>query len=1454
MHKLIYSLALLWLVQGLAAQQDYAIALQSGILLTAEDLPSDSVRSSFLAPHQFEGYYHLVLQFPDLPTPEKVNELAALGITLENYLPNYAFLAKVPTNVNWAQVQARAVLPLQPGHKLSKALAEADFSLQDTGMTVKVYPFPDISLPVLVESLKQSGFAGRIQGNGVMVTVASCCLLDLAGNPTVLFIENQEIKPRAEGWVGRTAQRLNLVSGGPGLGFDGSGVAIAIGDDGKASHEDFKGRITDFNSADNGNHGEMTAGLAMGAGNLNPLGMGMAPGAYLYMYPIDNYIHLDNAVANLQQYNTVITSTSYGEGCGGIYTQGAQSMDKQVYQNEALLHVFSAGNSGEEVCSSFSNYRASDGGRFGTITGGRKAGKNVITVGNTAYDDRMIVNSSRGPTADGRIKPEICANGQGNLSTDANNGYRSGGGTSAAAPSLAGTAAALYQAYREKNGGANPASALIKAVLLNTADDLGNPGPDYVSGFGRVNAGKALETLQNNWYSMGSVTNGATKTHSISVPAGTQQLRVMLYWHDPEGLPNAAKSLVNDLDIKLSTPNGETYLPWVLSRAINGDSLNKSAYRGVDRVNNVEQITLDLPDAGDYNISVKGNMVPKGPQKYYLVYSFVKEALKLTYPNGGEGFVPGETEVIRWDAMGNTGTFSLEYSIDNGNNWTTIATNINGNFRQYDWQVPNISATQARVRLSRDGKKVISAAPFCMLGLPDFNITPTSDNTATIRWRKVPGADRYDVYALGNQYMQVIGTVSDTSFQFNTGAGQSNWYSVRARHSNGAVGRRAFAQFYQHQVCEANLILQLTFDFYPSETSWDIQDADGKIWASGGPYNNAPISSSTKIDICLPYGCYIFNMRDAYNDGMCCNYGEGSFKLLDANNRVLATGGAFGKVSSHNICLQSNINANLKVEVTSKKNVSCAGARDGSIAVAASGGSGNYTYRWNTGLTTPALSELAAGTYTVTVTDRVQQVFANVTLTQPSPLETQLSVQQSDCFQTNNNAITAIVSGGTSPYRYTWNDGSHNNILTNVHAGTYEVTVMDANSCTTNAKTTIQNTVTLTTSTHSTNPSCANSNDGKASVVASGGVPPYKYLWNNGSTSASVTGLSTGTYSVTVTDSKGCDNINTINLQAPAPIALTFSTTQAVGTNNGSIHLRVSGGSPAYQFQWSNGATTQDLNNLGPGTYIVTVTDSNGCTAVGLQRIDFQEMTNCIARGSNTRFEWIQQIQFNNFINNSGNDNGYGNFLNLTPAVQRGSNAVVILSPGYTAAAFHEYWRIWIDFNQDGDFLDEGEEVLAADGIAGDLTATISIPNTALPGSTQMRVSMRYGEAASACGTFPYGEVEDYSLFITTVNNFDSTITNRSDEDQNFTATTLVQLYPNPTKLRFFIKFTSTISNQIKLHIYNLNGILLKKHIIPIQKGVNIIEISVKDLPPGTYVVRGEGEKLNFVERLILLE
>jgi hypothetical protein len=299
-------------------------------------------------------------------------------------------------------------------------------------------------------------------------------------------------------------------------------------------------------------------------------------------------------------------------------------------------------------------------------------------------------------------------------------------------------------------------------------------------------------------------------------------------------------------------------------------------------------------------------------------------------------------------------------------------------------------------------------------------------------------------------------------------------------------------------------------------------------------------------------------------------------------------------------------------------NIACFGANTGAITGVASGGTPNYTYDWSNlaGAINPAAQTgLAAGTYTVTVTDaNLCTQTSSVTVTQP-PSELTASITASInilCYGQSTGSATAAGSGGTAPYTYDWSNVSGTNnpaTQTGLAAGTYTVTVSDANSCTKTVTVTItQPSTAVTAPIASTAILCNGGSNGTATVAAAGGTGPYTYDWNNvagANNPAAQTGLSAGTYTVTATDANGCTAVESITLTAPPALVATASFMAQGGCTmpDGTINLAVTGGTPGagtgYTYDWSNLAGTNDPQNqsgVGSGTYTVTVTDANNCT------------------------------------------------------------------------------------------------------------------------------------------------------------------------------------------------------------------------------------------------------------------
>lgn len=1300
-------------------QEDYRIFLKSTIVEPDQMLYAKSLDPGSIKPQLFNGYYYLLLQFEELPTPTLRETLAEAGIELLHYVPNYAFLARVSAKADINGLGVRALIPIQSDFKLSESVSGGIYpapAIHDDGIALQVIPFPGISPAMLADSLTLLGFRPqKLLDSKITIHLPAHQIPLLAAHPAVFFIEMEEAKPTPEGIRGRTLHGSNRLSPTPGIGYDGSGIVMAIGDDGSVNHEDFKGRIIDHTNYNYGNHGDMTVGLAVGAGNINPLGAGMATGSTLHLYGIGSYDHILDAASNFEQYGTVITSTSYGEGCGGIYSSSAQEIDQQVVDNKELLHFFSTGNSAQLSCSpSYGSIFNVEGVYYGNITGGRKAAKNTIAVGNLNYEDELRASSSRGPTEDGRIKPDLCAHGQGNLTTDENNEYRWGGGTSASSPVAAGIAASLYQAYKEQNNNTLPEAGLMKAILLNTAEDLGRPGPDFDYGWGRVNADKALEVIENEQYLTGTINHAQEQWHSISIPEGVAEVKVMVYWTDAAGALISGNTLVNDLDIQLQTPSGNTYLPWALSTFPHIDSLTKPASRGLDHKNNMEQVSLENPAAGHYTVRIQGNFIPTVSQSYHLVYYFQKNEIAIKYPEGGEGFVPGEFQVVRWDAFGDEGSFRLEYSTDSMQSWTLVADNVSGTLRHFDWLVPSNSSGAAYFRVSRNNQFGLSEAAFNIIGQPEFNIIPIGNNTARISWTSVDGANKYDVLALGAKYMEILDS-SDTNYlDISIAEGTGNWFSVCARKNQEIIGRRTIAQFYKQ---ESSNFLSAEIQELLSPSCADFNDASIIVKASGGTGN------------------YTYSWNTGATSPAINNLSAGNYTITIYDG-------------VHSVSLSIDIvdpnPVELEIEVT---NESCQNQSDGAIQVQAFGGNVPYIYQWSNGASSAALQDLESGVYDLTVTDANGcPETESISIDPGVALEIEFLTHAADCQELPNGNVKAAISGGQAPYSFLWSTGGTAPSIIDLHAGNYSLTITDDNGCTITDGVTLENEAGFDVDFAVTDVSCFEGSDGSIEVFPFNGNGPYEVEWSTGATGLLLDNLEAGMYEVTVTEANWCTTSSTIWITQNIPLSLTWEVTDIENQNDGEILLSVEGGIAPYTYAWSSGATTDHLVDIAAGQYTVTVTDVNGCTKEQNIEVNGGTSAYCETQGNNTSFEWIEQVKFGSLVNTSGNDEGYGDYTNIHTSLNTGETYTLELVPGFASSSYSETWRVWIDWNGDGDFEDNGEIVFTSLPSNTPVSASITIPANVTITETRMRVSMEFGNIPYPCGTFAYGEAEDYTL------------------------------------------------------------------------------------------------------------
>ena len=291
-------------------------------------------------------------------------------------------------------------------------------------------------------------------------------------------------------------------------------------------------------------------------------------------------------------------------------------------------------------------------------------------------------------------------------------------------------------------------------------------------------------------------------------------------------------------------------------------------------------------------------------------------------------------------------------------------------------------------------------------------------------------------------------------------------------------------------------------------------------------------------------------------------------------------------------------------------NINCFGSCTGSANLNPQGGTAPYTYNWSNGVTLNRISNACAGTYTVEVSDALGcNLIDTVNISQPQQLVGNPSVTQPTSCGSSDGAIALSPTGGTSPYTYSWSNGTTGSGLNNLAGGSYTVTITDATACTASTAIAVNSTSGPSISSLTSTPASCNSQcNGTATVVASGGTQPYTYLWNDGpkSTTSVVSNLCAGTYIAQVTDQAGCVITGTVNITQPLALFISSPNVTDVTCNkvcNGTASISAGGGTLPYTYSWNTGATTPSITNLCIGSYTVTVTDGNNCSTIQVATI-----------------------------------------------------------------------------------------------------------------------------------------------------------------------------------------------------------------------------------------------------------
>lgn len=565
--------------------------------------------------------------------------------------------------------------------------------------------------------------------------------------------------------------------------LNGEGITISVKENAfKPDDIDLEGRQIDSGmaSATQDTHATEMATIIGGEGNSFITGKGVAPKVYLTSSSFA--VLTPDPNTSYTNFDITLQNHSYGTQVENMYGALAEAFDQQVKLLPYLLHVFSSGNDGASA-STTGTYVGIAG--YANLTGNFKMSKNTLSVGSVDTLGRSLTLSSKGPAYDGRIKPELVS-------------YSMAGSSNSAAL-VSGVATLLQQLYKEKFNGL-PSVALQKALLINGAQDIGQPGPDFKTGYGNLNAYQSIKLLQDDQFIEQSINAFETKIHLLNVPPNVRNLKVTIVWDDEPALVNADVALVNDLDMYVETPPGEKIYPWVLDSSPVVSALEKPAVRAEDHLNNVEQVLFEAPQTGEYKLVVKANALVGGQQKYAIAYQWeLQDEFTWFYPTANDNMpYNGEAGTyFQWNSTLPEENGRLEISVDRGEQWQVIKDNVDLSAGALRWLANDFQGVaQARM--------VIGSAHYITdLFTISKPIIPTvgfnCQDSVMLKWNKVLNAQRYRIKYYVNSTMQDYLITSDTSFVFNKAGSTANYFAIESIFENDKTGIQGYAVNYNLQ-------------------------------------------------------------------------------------------------------------------------------------------------------------------------------------------------------------------------------------------------------------------------------------------------------------------------------------------------------------------------------------------------------------------------------------------------------------------------------------------------------------------------------------------------------------------------------------------------------------------------------------------------------------------------------
>lgn len=641
-------------VQSISRTADYTLKFKSRSFIPEVGI-DESLTASLGMLEADQTSIHVVVQFWDTPTESEGAALSTRDILLLDYMPNYGRLALVPVvELEWLSEQSniRAVVALSPDDKLSYQILmgeDAEWAtFSDGRFCAFVQFFSDVSLDSAEEIVRASG--GEVTGRIALVNALSAILSEeachlLAREDGVIWVQHAT-PPFTDGNDGaREALDVNPLQVAP-YWLDGSGVTVFVYDGGLVddTHDDFGARVTQGEATGITNHATHVAGTCCGDGTVGhpdsiPLqwrGMATAANIYSREFECDTYCFYDSPDGMAADFSAAILhgiDLSTMSIVANIYRNGYPCSWEGDYELSCqMFDQIINGSLGQRMiaiqCSGNERGGTTPCGHYGTVPQPAVA-KNCIVVGAANSGDYSMTDfSSWGPTDDGRLRPDVMGPGcqvagdEGITSTVPVDTYDVMCGCSMATPAVAGGVALILEHWRTLRGDPNylPIPSTMKAILVQSAIDLGNPGPDYQFGHGHVDVHAAVSLVTDHENGDAQIATGYVNDNEVDyyycrVPSGLPLLRVTLAWDDPAAAPISAVDLVNDIDLILYDPLNNPHYAYVLDPTNPGDP----ATTGLNFRDNLEVVEVVSPMEGEWEIRVVGWDVPDGPQDYTVI-------------------------------------------------------------------------------------------------------------------------------------------------------------------------------------------------------------------------------------------------------------------------------------------------------------------------------------------------------------------------------------------------------------------------------------------------------------------------------------------------------------------------------------------------------------------------------------------------------------------------------------------------------------------------------------------------------------------------------------------------------------------------------------------------------------------------------------------------------------------